>query len=304
LCDDSILLSATASGFTPLTIKPNITVSLPLGGRTAVILDAEPESFIFTLITNNHRDPGFVRPFPGRHLLLAGDTLSLRSASGSVTLYLWILRQLTCSAASAALTAEHSLSIGAKAKHHPTTVCIFTQAQFKTASMDVRVKSKDQDTTVSFFGIDSAEVPIRMCKLGKRCVVESKAPFFMRIHGNANRSLSIDAKYQVSAPGSGVVYCSILSIPEFAGGLYRQIAQFLGGPSISCRSRAVETLVLIKRMVVVVCVATAIAVVLHVTGIINLFDVICPDEEKRRFENLKLDAYASRIDQAGDEEPI
>ena len=162
LCDDSILLSATASGFTHLTIKPNITVSLPLGGRTAVVLDAEPESFIFTLITNGHSGPDLVRPFPGRHLLVTWDTLTLRSISGTVTLYLWILRPLTCSVASAALTAEHSLSIETKAKHHPPTVCIFTQALFKTASMDVRVKSKDQDTVVSFFGIDSAEVPIRM----------------------------------------------------------------------------------------------------------------------------------------------
>jgi hypothetical protein len=102
----------------------------------------------------------------------------------------------------------------------------------------------------------------------------SKAPFFLRIHGNANQSFAIDAKYQVSVPGSGIMDCSLLSIPELARGVFRQMVQFLGDTTINCRSSALDTLVLIKPVVVVVCAAAAITIGLHVTGIINLLDLI------------------------------
>jgi hypothetical protein len=55
---------------------------------------------------------------------------------------------------------------------------------------------------------------------------------------------------------------------------------FLGRTTIRCRSSTLDKLVLIKRVVVGVCAAAAIAV--------GILDVMCPDEERKRFESLKF----------------
>jgi hypothetical protein len=295
--DDGILLTTSGSGFTPVTLIPNRTAKIDLAGRTAVILDAEPDSFIFTVTTDGTRYPSLVRPFPGKYVMVSGDILQLEAASVKTQLFLWILPPKTCSLSSSALTAEHSLSLRTKTSRHPENVCIFTQSTFSKASIDVLVKSADKHTKVEFFGAEGTS--LQSCKLGKVCKTSSQSPFFLRIVGNPNKTLKVKINYDVDSPGSGINYCYFNPIPQLVKGMFQQWVQFLGGVDIACKSRAVDALEALEVLGIGFLVVFTVVIFLQCTELVDFVELIYPDPEKKRFASLKKDPYAGVVAEPG-----
>jgi hypothetical protein len=118
----------------------------------------------------------------------------------------------------------------------------------------------------------------------------------MRIFGNPNRSLAIETEYEVLNPRGSVVYCSVLGIPELNGETFRVMAEFPGEIDFKCHSRAVDALVGLKWLGWIAVLGVVVAGGLHASGIVNVVDWVFPDMEKKRFDDLKRNPYASAID--------
>jgi hypothetical protein len=296
LCDDTLLLSTEASGFTTVAIKPNTTLKIELARRTAVILDADPDSFSFTVFRGDVQLSDVGRPFSYASLLVQGDYLMLRSAiGGPITLSLWLLPPRTCGFASASLSAEHFLSFQAHMRSQPVPICLFSQTRFDSAVMSVRLNTQDPDTSLAVFGVDSAVAAISICLPGRLCKIESRSPFFVRLIGHPNRSLEIDTEYKVVNPQGSVAYCSLLGIPELAGETFRIVGEFFGGATLSCQSRAAHALAVLKWFAVAALVGLGLALVLQGLHVVNFVDLLFPNFERRRFDSLKQNPYASVI---------
>jgi hypothetical protein len=302
LCDDTLLLSTEASGFTTVSIKPNRTLKIEPAQRTADMLDAERDSFIFTVLRSGVELPDVVRPFPYASLLVTGDYLTLRSANGrSITLSLWLLPPRTCGFASASMSAEHALSFSARMASKPVPICLFSQTRFDRAVMSMRLTTKDPDTSLAVFGVDSAIEAKQGCVPGRPCKIESRSPFFVRLIGHPNRTLGIETEYEVTNPQGRVVYCSLLGIPELARDTFRVMGKFFGGAALSCQSQAVDALGVLKWVAIAALVAFGLLLALQVLGLVNIVDLLFPDFERRRFDSLKQNPYASAIEPGDDD---
>jgi hypothetical protein len=302
LCDDNPVPTSTGSGFTHVTLNPQRTTSIALGGRTAVIVDAPLESFNYSLTTSTREIWQHSRPYAHPSLLVSGESLDLRAISRPVEVALWVLPRGLCGAGSAVLTSEHSLSLRSKSSSHHNPLCLFSQATFREAELVASVGSRDKAAKVAFYGARSGDDALKSCELGQRCSVRERLPFFLRVGARANQTLIIKVDYEVEHPAPGVVYCSVVSVPLARDGPYSVIQQVLGGLVFECRSQALDILGILGFGGLALLAVFVILGFFHAMRLVNVGDWMFPDVEKARFSSLKRDRYAAGIGDAHTED--
>jgi hypothetical protein len=293
--DDNPLLTSTGSGFTHVFLKPGRSTTVALSGRTVVIIDAPADTFNYSITSSDNEVFHHPRPYPYRHLLVSGESLVLGAVSRSLELPLWVLPSGVCSVGSAVLSSEHFLSLKSKATRHPDPICLFSQAEFHEAELSALVRSRDKSAKVVVYGAKSGDEPIAACALGQSCRVTERAPFFLRIRAHPNWTVNIKVSYEIEHPAQGTVYCSVLSVPWVRGTGYGQIAQVLGGMTFVCRSQALDILGILGFIGLALLALFITIGLLHSLRVVNVGDWLFPDFEKKRFDGLKKDPYATEF---------
>jgi hypothetical protein len=164
------------------------------------------------------------------------------------------------------------------------------------------VKTEDVNTSVQFFRAGGNAMAI--CKLGKKCAMKKKTPFFLRIHGRVNVSLSVKIDYEVDQPSSGTVYSSVLSIPWIKEPVtrerlvYGQVTQVLDRLKFPCRSQALDLLGILAFIGIGLLGAFVVIGCLHGWRLLNIGEWLFAYNEKQRFETLKKAPFANEVGDA------
>jgi hypothetical protein len=95
------LVSAT---FTRISVKSGHPIQISLNGRTAVVVDAPPNSFNYSLTAFDSQT--FDHAQRGGHLLVRGEALTVRSLVRRLDLPLWLLPDGVCCSELGALSGE------------------------------------------------------------------------------------------------------------------------------------------------------------------------------------------------------
>jgi hypothetical protein len=103
--DDS-LSSLRDRGFRRVSVRPSHNTSVALRGLTAVIFDAPPYLFHYSITTTDNQVWTYPDAFPYGHLLLSGDSLSPSTVSEGSEIPIWILPKGFCSNGTIALRTE------------------------------------------------------------------------------------------------------------------------------------------------------------------------------------------------------
>jgi hypothetical protein len=298
------VLSAKSTGFSRLLLSAGDQTTINLVDQVAFIIDAPSDSFNYTLTTAEHEVISHPRPFPSRHFMLRGESVVLGAMARPIQIPVWLLPSETCGTASAVLSSEHSLQLSSKSINRYEPICLFTQTEFGHAEVAVTVKTRDARTSVQFFGASGIEEPIRKCKLAEKCAIEGREPFFLRIQGSANVTLSVKLDYEIDHPSPSTVYCSVLSIPWirlFVPGQrlsYGQVAQVLGNVKFTCRSQALDILGILGFIGLALLSAFVVVGCLHGWRLVNVGDWLFAYNEKQRFESLKKAPFANELGDA------
>lgn len=296
VCNVNPLFTSTDTGYVTLKVISKRSLRVDLSERDIVILDAAPSSFAYSLTANNKRYDDIT--YPTRHLLLSGDTVNITSTSpDTVGLHAWLIPKGLCGNSSAALSSEYALTLHTRAKQHAGTFCIFSQTEFTESEMEFSVKTKDKDTTIEYYGADNGDEPIKTCTHSSKCEVEQKKPYFLRVKSNPKTAMAMKLKYKVDHPESDQVYCSVLPIPLMIRGKFMQYIEFMGKPDLKCKSKAMDSLETFRKTALFITMVIVALVILQVTGVVNVGEIIFPDPEKIRFDNLKTNPFATRIDE-------
>ena len=185
-------------------------------------------------------------------------------------------------------------------------VCLFSQTEFHSAKVMTQLKSNDPKSTVSFYEnniiSDSNKEtdinnPVKICNRNKKCYTRHLNPFFIVIKSKSQKPIKFTLDYEVRVPNPNIVYCKMNSIISIFPQGPKKSAIVFENANVKCESRANDMLVVYKYIGISFTIILAIVITLQCLGVIDLGDLLCPDEEKRRFNNLKKDPYASRIDE-------
>jgi hypothetical protein len=217
-CADDPLQSSTGSGFTRVAVSPNHTTTVALAGRTAVIVDAAPDLFNYSITTADNQVWAHPSAYPYRHLLLSGESLSLGAISERSEIPIWITPKDFCSNGTVALRALEALCLWAKLNRHQNPICIFSQPEFRSARLIATVKSRDKAAHIALYGAQSVSEPLKTCRSGSRCELDADRPFLLRIESNPNKRLELKMEYRVTGAIPGAFACAALAVPWLRGG--------------------------------------------------------------------------------------
>ena len=156
--------------------------------RTAVIVDAPANSFLYSVTTSNGQTFQHSSPCPSRHLLVTAETLIVDALIRRLELSIWVLPEGVCSATSVVLSSDRFLAVKARLPTHADTMCFFSQTGFHQADLVVYIKSKDASATVS---IHSSTAPTgRPGRLGEHCKASEQGAWLAWIWGQKNGLVS------------------------------------------------------------------------------------------------------------------
>lgn len=307
----SALLTSSDSGFTVIHLRYKKSVKVSLVDRMAVIPDGEPNTFGFSVkFYENDHNPQVYDNFPSGSLTISGYELTLFSntatAEESVSVPLWLIPKTLCNGTNALIIAEHHLLLDAKSTKFQGTVCLFSQTEFHSAKVDAIMKSKDSTSSLAFYENNlksdsnhetDIDEPVKACSRGEKCHTHHLNPFFIVIKSKPQKPIKFKLDYEVRAPQNNIVHCQINSILKITHEGPKKSAIVFEGANIKCESRANDMLVIYKYIGIFFVLVLAVIITLQCTGTVDIGEILCPDEEKKRFENLKKDPYASRIDE-------
>jgi hypothetical protein len=299
-------LSAT-SGFKRLSLSPGEPATLSLTNRTVVILDAPADSFNFTLTTADHRTIRHALPFPSRHAMLRGESVVLGAIAGRVEIPMWLLPSGACGPASAVLSCGRSLQLSSQSVNRYDPICLFTQAKFDRAEVAVALKTRDARAGMQFFGAGGADTARVACERAEKCRMADERPFFLRIQGSVNVTLSVKLDYDVDNGSLGGVDCSVLSVPWVKSVLpdgravYGQTTPVFRGMKFACRSQAVDILGILGLTGLALLGVFIVVGCFHGWRIVDVGDWLFASGEKRRFETLREGPFASELSDAAGE---
>jgi hypothetical protein len=292
-------LPSTVHGFSLVSLIPNRSTTINISGRTAIIFDAPLHSFNYTVNVSTGGVIGHSHPFSDRHLLLTGDFLSLEAISRAISLPMWILPDSVCGTSSVILNSKHFLQFTAKSSFRPNPFCLFSQSQFDEVDIVVIVKSGDEQTSITFHGVDA--VVRERCQLAEKCRFHEHSPFFLRIQGNPNVTTAFKLEYEISVPSPSAANCSIFAVKE---GGSSQIAQILENPQFSCKSQAEDILEVIVFGGIGLIILFLVFSCINGWGIASVGEWLFRDTERQRFASLKKAPFANNLGDAHVETPI
>lgn len=307
----SEILTSSDLGFTIIRLRPKKSVKILLHDRMAVIPDGQPNTFGFSIkFTPKDDDPQIYDSFPIDSFTITGYELTLFSKKSNqdetVSIPLWLIPKSLCNGTNALINAEHHLLMNSKSTKFQGKVCLFSQTEFHSAKVEAILKSNDPFSKISFyennnFNSDSsketdANEPVKICLKDTKCHTHHLNPFFIVIQSKSQKAIKFKLDYEVRAPKPDIVYCQMNSIINVSPKGPKKSASVFEGTNVKCESRANDMLVVFKYIAIFVVILLAVVITLQCSGIIDLGDILCPDEEKKRFQNLKKDPYASRID--------
>jgi hypothetical protein len=287
LCHDP-LPSAT---FSRVSLTKGHPSSISPQDRTAVIVDAPPSSFNYSLTAFNSQSFHHSSPYASRHLLVTGETLTVGSLVRRLELSMWLLPDGVCSAASVVLSSARFLAVKARLPTHAGTMCFFSQTGFHEANLVVHVKSKDKGATIS---IHSATSPAaRPCWLGEHCRANEHSPFFVRISADPNHSVGFRLSYEVDRPAPGAATCSLPIIPWDSGKGSGTGGDVFPGVKLSCKSKARDIVGVVGFIGLAILGIFLIGGYLHALRFGNVNEWLFPDEEAPRLDSLRRLPYVS-----------
>lgn len=306
----SAILTSSDSGFTIIHLRPKKSVTISLIDRMAIIPDGQSNTFGFSVkYTKNDNDLQVYDSFPIDSFTVTGYELTLfskSSAEETVSIPLWLIPKSLCNGTNALINAEHHLLMNSKSSKFKGKVCLFSQTKFHSATVEATLKSNDPNSYISFYEnninsdsnneIDINE-PTKICSRNKKCHTHHLNPFFIVIKSKSQSPIKFALDYEVRAPKPDIVYCKMNSIIDVSPQGPKKSAIVFDGANVKCESRANDMLIVYKYIAILFVLLLTVVITLQCTGLINLGDLLCPDEEKRRFNNLKKDPYASRIEE-------
>ncbi|OHS97992.1 hypothetical protein TRFO_09161 [Tritrichomonas foetus] len=137
---------------------------------------------------------------------------------------------------------------------------------------------------------------LQNCKSRKKCASIEHNPFFILLKIRPNKKVNLNIDYEVTEPAPETVYCSFSPVTALTSHGFVSMTSILGNGETNCESRANDILSLFKYFSIFVAVLIVLIFILQVTDTVDFGELLCPDADKKRFDSLKIDPYAGRID--------
>ena len=307
--------------FKKINLTPYERITLNTEGKDVLIMDTHQNEFKIFLDEdgknqNDQNEIGSSILASSGNLFINGDKIDIKSMSNkTITVYLWLIPKGLCNS-SAVLKTDYKIIVNAYDKDFTGSVCLFSQNTFRKAFFSTYIQQDRRNTLVSMFGSEESLAPKQYCH-HKTCKFHENKPFFVLIKSLKMSKLSLNLRYGVSNKGNKTMQCSFLPVVNYQNNqdIIRKFGKLetdgnidaikrmiINKPfeeiNIFCETKLHEAIRNLKFLLVLVASLIAFALILSCTGAMKCVDIVFPDQERRRFENLRADPYASTIEES------
>lgn len=312
---NSPLLTTTDIGFTYLHLTSTKNVTISLKDRMAVLLDAQAGSYGFSINFEGNSAEQIYESFPFEAVTMTGNELTffankhiLKNPRDIIKVPLWLVPKSLCNGINAVMIAEHHLSLNSTIKPNQNApICLFSQIYFHAANVDAILNAKDTQASLriyenSVYSDGNAEVqldnPTKLCNNHEQCSSHYHQPFFMVINGDSIEPLEFNLHYEVTQTKPDIYYCEINSIakilPEFR---IKKSPSVFAEMKLKCESQANDILHIYKSIGIFLCILLIVGICLQCFNIVDFGELLCPDQEAKRFDDLKANPYAAELEE-------